>query len=159
MTNFKNSDYKDVPYNKVAGIGSDRYKMLYKYILDNKENFDINDALKGLKMTAQDGRYGYPTLCSMVFEPKTNSIYVALNRNFDKLWMISIDNKTIETYKGFEKKMKFHMPKEGVIASDLLNENYKNYKPYKENNNMVVILIIIGVLLIIGSFILRRKNN
>lgn len=120
MTNFKNSDFRGQPYKQVAGAGSDRYIKAYKHIVANKDNFSIDAALEGLEKTAQR-----ITLCSMVFVPKENNVYFALNRDFSKLWKLSIADKTIETFRGFEEKAKFPIPEEGVLAADLLKSKAK----------------------------------
>jgi len=118
MTNFKNSDFRGQSYDRVAGTGSDRYIKAYDHIVANKDNFSIDAALEGLEKTAQRS-----TLCSMVFAPKENNIYFALNQDFSKLWKLSIDDKTIETFRGFGESAKFPIPEEGVLAADLLKSN------------------------------------
>jgi len=132
MTNFKNSNFRDKQYQEVLGTGgTDRYRKAYKHILENKDNFNLDKAFEGLKMTSNSRA----TLCSMVFKPEENCIYVALNADFDKLWKISIDDKTIETFRGFEESLKLNIPTNGILASDLVNNNYSNYQPYIEGNS------------------------
>ncbi len=156
MTNFKNSDYTDKPYDEISATGSDRYIKAYKYMLDNKADFHFENAQECLKMTVQNG--SYPTLLSMVFSPEEKCVYAALHQNFEKLWRISIEDKSIETWKGFEKAAKFVIPDRGVFASDLISGNFKNYQPYdkaetvaginaegRENGKLNYFLIIIAI--------------
>jgi len=44
----------------------------------------------------------YPTRCSMVFDPNNLEIYVYLEKNFNKIFKLSLENQTIETYSGIE---------------------------------------------------------
>ncbi len=167
MTNFKNSDYRNIPHDSVTGVGADRYQKVYQHIIDNKENFDINTAFEGLKMTSQGG--GGPTLCSMVFKPKENTVYVALSRNFDKIWKIAIEEKTIETFQGFSKNIKLQIPNSGVLASDLINSNFKNYdSPYNKavegavndnQNKSFNILLVFVLAIVISCYCYYKKKN
>jgi hypothetical protein len=136
MTNFRNSDYKNKPLNEISGTGSDRYIKAYQYIDENKEGFHLDKALEGLKMTVQNG--SYPTLSSMVFVPEENCVYIALHRDFERLWKIYIQDKTIETFKGFDADMKFYIPDNGIFASDLINNDFTKYKAYEEANTTAV---------------------
>lgn len=115
MTNFPNSLFKGLPYNLVYGTGADRYIKAYEYIDQHLDNFDIDHAFEALKHTTQDF-----TLCSLVCDPLRNNIYFALNRDFEKIWKISLKEKTIETWQGFEKEVKLPIPEEGITAEDLL---------------------------------------
>lgn len=158
ITNFKNSDFKDKQYDQVEGAGAYRYITANEYIRDNPESFDVSHAFEALQLTTQDH-----TLCSMVFAPKENSIYIALNKDFEKLWKISLDDKTIETYKGFDKKIKLHIPREGIIASDLREGNYSKYRSASLYSSLKVGLIISGISLLVVAAIIfliltRRKR-
>jgi len=135
MTNFKNSDYKDIAYDKIPGIGSDRYIKAYEYISGNRDSFHFENALEGLKMNVQDGG-SFPTLSSIVFVPAEKYAYIALHRDFDRLWKVSVEDKTIETFRGFEKHVKIQIPKNGVLASDLMNGNYEKYKLIDESDSV-----------------------
>ncbi len=115
MTNFPNSLFKGLPYNMVYGTGADRYIKAYEYIDQHLDSFDIDHAFEALKQTTQDF-----TLCSLVCDPLRSNIYFALNRDFEKIWKISLHEKTIETYRGFEKEVKLPIPEEGITATDLL---------------------------------------
>lgn len=175
MTNFKNSDFKDKPYDKITGTGADRYIKVYNYISENMEHFDSDKALEGLKMTVQ--HKSFPTLSSMVFVPSEKCVYVALHRNFDKLWKISIADKTIETFKGFDINLKYRIPQKGILASDLIHDNYEKVEPYEDNEPVATVkntagsenqkgtfqkfIIIIGaiVFLLLACFLLAKRSK
>jgi len=132
MTNFQNAKFKDKSYKQVYGPGEDRYITAYAYIDENAGDFGLTQAFEALRLTAQDGRS--PTLCSMVFDPEERCVYAAIHRDFEKIWKINIPEKSIETYRGFDTDMKFHIPKDGVIVSDLTAENLAAYEVYTEPN-------------------------
>lgn len=166
MTNFKNSDYRDKPFNKVSGAGADRYIKAWQYIEENRDGFCLDNALECLKMTAQ--QYQYPTLASAVFVPDEQSVYIALRREFEKLWKISLQDGTIEAYKGFEENIKFTIPDEGVLASDLLNNDFSKYEAFNAAESSadgsktgfiypVIAASVIAVLLLIYLFRKRQK--
>ena len=51
MTNFPNVDFKEVNYNKVYGLGADRYICAHEYIYNNIHSFGINEAFEVLSKT------------------------------------------------------------------------------------------------------------
>ena len=118
MTNFKNSNFRDVPYDQVRGVGAFRYIRAYEHIQANRDTFDLDAALGTLQRTTQS-----ITRCSMVFMPNENSVYIALNRNFRLIRKVSIDDRTIETYRGFKERITLAIPPEGIYASELLNRD------------------------------------
>lgn len=160
MTNFKHSDFRDMPLEEISGTGADRYRAAYKYLGQSRENFSVDNAFECLQKTAQA-----ITLCSMVFEPKEDFIYLALNGDFEKLWKISLKEKSIETYRGFEENIKLHFPEgtEGILASDLAQGNFSNYlRDNRETSQkgiwVYLLFSALGATLIAGLFFLLRKN-
>lgn len=120
MTNFSNSNFIDKDYHEVYGVGADRFKIAYEHIKDNFDEFDIDSGWEVLKRTVQPSG-SYPTLCSMMFNPESGDIYIALNRDFQKIWKISLENETIESLTGFEKPIEFKIEPRGILASELTN--------------------------------------
>ena len=120
MTNFQNSVFKDKSYKDIINLpGGDRYITAYDYIRDNINNFNIEKAWEVLKKTKQEGSAF--TICSTIFLPEENIIYVVLNREFEKIWKISIDNRTIETFKGFKTKSLIDINEKAVSSIGLLS--------------------------------------
>lgn len=156
MTNFPNSDFLGKSYDQVAGTGADRYITAHEYIDQHLDSFDIDHAFEALKRTTQTN-----TLCSMVFAPEENYVYVALNRDFDKLWKISITDRTMETYRGFKKKVRLHIPDDGIIGADLLAGNYSDYQKDGSGLTWKISLIAGGVVLVIAVTLLLsiQKNR
>lgn len=116
MTNFPNGDFKDVNYNKVYGIGADRYIYAHEYIQNNIHSFGINEAFEVLSKTSQED-----TLCSIVYEPLKNEIYISFKKDLSKKWKISIIEKTIQSLDGFLSNNKIQFTNEEIFVKDLIS--------------------------------------
>ncbi len=53
------------------------------------------------------------------FQPQTNHIYIAVYQDFETIWKISLNNRTIETHTGFNKHLQARLGEDGILASDL----------------------------------------
>lgn len=116
MTNFPNGDFKEVNYNKVYGIGADRYICAHEYIHNNIHSFGINEAFEVLSKTSQKD-----TLCSIVYEPLKNEIYISFKKDLSKKWKISIIEKTIQSLDGFLSNNKIQFTNEEIFVKDLIS--------------------------------------
>lgn len=117
MTNFPNGDFAGRSYEEVSGAGAERYKIAYEHISDNVDKFDLNHGLETLRKAISSG--DWPTQCSMVFNPERNEVFIALDKDFDRIWKVSIEDETIETYSGFKESVEMELSPSGVLASDL----------------------------------------
>jgi hypothetical protein len=117
MTNFPNGDFAGQGYERVEGAGAERYKVAYENISANIDTFDVARAFQTLEKAVSSG--DFPTQASMVFEPETNAVYIALKKDFGRIWKVSITEQTIETYSGFATTRKMKLNSGGVLASDL----------------------------------------
>lgn len=115
MTNFPNGNFKDEDYRKVSGIGADRYVCAYESIQKHIQSFGINEAFEVLSRTSQKN-----TLCSIVYEPLKNEIYISFKKDLSKKWKISVIEKTIQSTDGFLSNHKIPFTKEEVLVNDLL---------------------------------------
>ena len=116
MTNFPNGNFEDVNYNKVHGIGADRYICAYEYIYDHIDSFGINEAFEILSKTSQEN-----TLSSIVYEPLKNEIYISLKKDLSKRWKISMIDKTIQSLDGFLISNKIQLTNDEIFVNDLLS--------------------------------------
>ncbi|MDW2798568.1 choloylglycine hydrolase [Clostridium boliviensis] len=116
MTNFPNGDFKEVKYNKVYGIGADRYICAHEYIDNNIHSFGINEAFEVLSKTSQEN-----TLCSIVYEPIKNEIYISFKKDLSKKWKISITDKTIQSLDGFLSNNIIEITNEEICVNDLIS--------------------------------------
>ncbi|MCX7773605.1 MAG: hypothetical protein N2376_10895 [Clostridia bacterium] len=164
MTNFKVSDFRDKPYTDVFGGGADRYKTACETIEKNLEGFNIDTGWDVLKKTVQTNP-SCETLMSSLFDPKENVVYFSLRRDFSKVWKVSIDNGTIETYKGFDKSYVIKIPENGILSTVLMDEKLiqqaQELVKDIENPSKDKLLIVMGVtcfLVLPSVFLIRKKS-
>jgi len=55
----------------------------------------------------------------MVFDPNEKTIYISLEGNFDKIWKVSLETQTIETFRGFMSFKQELIPAEGITGAVL----------------------------------------
>jgi hypothetical protein len=115
MTNFPISDFVNVAFQKVEGVGSERYKAAYNYLLQNSASFCVDSGMNLLKSVVNK-HPNFPTRCSFVFDPEQALVYVSLEGDFDKIWRVSINKSTIETWKGFQTHKSLTIGKDGIPA-------------------------------------------
>jgi hypothetical protein len=118
MANFANNSLAGKHCEEAVGVGAERYKIAHDYLSKNKNDFNVDKGLELLGMAyCQDP--GCSTLCSMVFHPRTNSIYIALNLNFERVWKVSLGDGVLETHSGYDKYSQIHLGSEGILSADL----------------------------------------
>ena len=122
MANFANHSLAEKSYKEAKGCGDSRYKIIHEYIDKNFEQFDVDHGLTALEK-AFNNNPDYPTTCSMVYAPETNSVYIAFRRDFSKIWKISLMKNTIETFQGFKTKISHPLDQDGLLVSDLLGQS------------------------------------
>jgi hypothetical protein len=118
MTNFPNYQLKGKSYEEADGDGAGRFKIAHQFIRSNFKDFNVQKGIETLRL-AKNTSEAYPTRCSMVFDPTKKEIYIGLEAKFDKIWKISLENQTIETYRGFVSFKRQSIPAEGVLATEL----------------------------------------
>jgi len=114
-------------------------------INNNINDFSLNNGFDVLKMTQppQD------IIASIILDPNRNQIFLAFDKDFNKIWMINLDGGTIETYAGFEKYHKGNIPNIGITANDLRILNFSN-----EGLMVRIIFGAIGILIIVLATVL-----
>ena len=119
MTNFSNYDFIGKPLDQINGVGADRYKTAYQYIEANKDTFGFDNGIETLHRTIQSSG-DFKTQVSFLFDPVNNEIYIILQRDFTRIWKVSIENETVETYSGFNQFVQLPIPATGISSSELL---------------------------------------
>lgn len=114
MTNFLNGDFNGTDYSKVYGCGADRYICAYEYINQNIHHFGVNEAFEILRKTSRED-----TLCTIVYEPLRNEIYIRFKKDASKKWLISIDDRTIQLMDGVLGNDKIQFTNEEIFVNDL----------------------------------------
>ncbi|MCP4114323.1 MAG: hypothetical protein GY737_02765 [Desulfobacteraceae bacterium] len=118
MANFANHSMIGKHPDEAVGVGADRYKIAHEYLAKNKNNFNVDKGFELLgKAYSRDP--GCITYCSMIFHPRTNSIYIGLNLNYERVWKVSLDSGVIETHRGYEIYRQTHLGTEGMLSADL----------------------------------------
>lgn len=119
MTNFNNGDFHDTPIDAIIGDGADRYRTAYRMLENHVKPLDIDQAFEILKSTSQSTG-SYKTRYSLVADPETLEIYIALERDYDHIWRVSLRERTIETYRGFFTQHTLRLDETGVTGPTLL---------------------------------------
>lgn len=157
MSNFPNSDFEGKDYSVVSGTGADRYKIAYEYINSKKDNFNINDGLEVLKKTVQTKAGGWPTQCSILFDPAKNEAYVALKGDFNNIWKVAIDKGIMETFSGFQKSSKLIFDYNGITPEEMINP-----RPFSGFDLQTTLFYFIGILVLVIfllSWLLGRRKK
>lgn len=118
MTNFHNGDFIGKDYRDTYGPGSDRYKSVYKAIVEKMGQFTLETGFAILKDAAQ-----FTTRASMLFYPKKGEIYLVLNHDFSRILKISLEKETVETYRGFKKTRSLKLDDNGAAGTTLSKWN------------------------------------
>ncbi len=120
MTNFFNSELKGGNIDSVTGFGADRYKKAKDYIDAHIDAFTYDDGMKALQNAVQISG-PFPTQCSMLFDPEAAEVYIVMNKDFTKAWKVSINERMVETYKGFKGHQAVEIGESGLLSEELNN--------------------------------------
>lgn len=116
MTNFPNGNFEEANYNEVYGIGADRYICAYEYIQNNFHSFEVDEAFEILSKTSQKN-----TLCTIVYAPIKNEIYISFKKDLNKKWNPSLMDKTIQSMDGFLSNNRIQLINDEVLVNDLIS--------------------------------------
>jgi hypothetical protein len=115
MTNFHCGDFVGLDPNDVAGDGAERYRVAHRYIEENLEAFDVDHGFEVLRRTAM-ATGDFKTRYSLVLDPEALEIYIAIERDYDHIWKVSLADRTIETHRGFDEHHVFPLDATGVTG-------------------------------------------
>ena len=118
MTNFLVSSIQGQPLDAVEGAGADRYRIATQGIQEEMDDFQVESGLRILEETALLGEVS--TQASMVFDPVNLLVYIALDHDFEKIWLVSLEEKTISTFRGFEGVGSIPLDHQGVTEKALV---------------------------------------
>jgi len=118
MTNFPNQSLAAGDFPDEEEKGADRYILCHEYLNEHGDDFNIEHGLKLLEK-AYNRDPEYPTGCSMVFDPQNLMVYAALFRDFEHIWQVSVADKTVKEYRGFDTARVYKLDEEGILLSDL----------------------------------------
>jgi len=115
MTNFHCGDFVGFDPKDVAGDGAERYRVAHRYIEENLEAFDVDHGFEVLRRTAMSTG-DFKTRYSLVLNPGTLEIYIAIERDYDHVWKVSLADRTIETHRGFDEQHVFPLDETGITG-------------------------------------------
>lgn len=98
-----------------------------------------------------DGR----DIVTVSIRPSKNEFYITLDGDNEKIWMINLDGKTVETVTGFDQYHKGNIPSLGITSTDLRIINFSNERLM---DSIIVLSLFILLILIISSVIFFFRN-
>jgi hypothetical protein len=153
MANFPNGDYRELPYDQVRGAGAGRYVAAYEHIRDHIDEYDLDRALETLEQAVQRGEAS-GTQSSMVFLPERRDVYIALKGDFSRVWRVSLEERTIETYAGFDGTWRLPLRDVGILASDMQRMGAARAVPWS---------VILGTVVVLGGgacyLVIRKRRS
>ena len=156
MTNFHNGDFQGAVLSEIHGDGADRYRTATMYVEEHLAAFDVDHAFEVLRRTAQSAG-DFKTRYSLVFDPEAREIYVALERDYDHIWKVSLDARTIEAYAGFDEDTTLTLDGAGVLGPAL--QAYAITKTETEERRFRPSWLVFGAVLTVAAlFLLLREG-
>lgn len=93
----------------------DRFRTAHQLINAKFNHFSIPDAFEVLNETnLVTGRF--TTQSSIVCDPLAGEVYLALQRDFARIWKVCLQEKTIETFAGFRQYRKLQFNEKGISS-------------------------------------------
>jgi hypothetical protein len=160
MTNFHCGDFVGLDLDDIAGDGAERYRVAHRYIEENLEAFDVDHGLELLRRTALSTG-GFKTRYSLVLDPEALEIYIAIERDYDHIWKVSLADRTIETHLGFDTHHVFTLDATGITGPSL-QRIAGTGEPSAEQEAPAIrlpslMMLILGGLLGIALWLLLRR--
>jgi hypothetical protein len=118
MTNFALSKFDGVKPESAYGAGADRYQKLTRDLVAAPRGIDSTAAMLALSRVAVSAG-SYPTLCTMVVDPSALTVTVAVSRDWEKTWTVSLRDGTIEPNWAPDGAKPIRFGKNGVTSRDL----------------------------------------
>lgn len=142
----------DLPFNsadsrysgKIEEEDSAGYEGISQLIEKNLSDFNEDKAFEVLQNASKIWKGG-GTKCSMVFDPVSGEIFVVLDRDYSKIWKVSLEKAILETWEGFPQQKTFYIGG-GVTSSELLSQDsfIKKYGVYLVFTGGILAWIILG---------------
>lgn len=83
--------------------------------MTNFPNGNFKEAFEALNKTSQKN-----TLCSIVYDPLEDKIYISFKKDLSKKWKISMIEKTIQSTDGLLSNNKIQFTNEERLVNDLI---------------------------------------
>ena len=116
MTNFSHWDSRKLEENELAGTGADRYRAACAGLAAAGPSLDVDGALAVLE-AALNGSEGFPTRASMVMDPAGQEVYLAVEGDMERVWVISLADRKISGYRGVPEGLSADLPRDGITSA------------------------------------------
>lgn len=147
MTNFPVSSIQGKPIEEIEGVGADRYQIAVHDIQKNVDDFQVDNGLLVLEQTALAGEFS--TQASMVFDPINLLVYIALDRDYSKVWLASLKENTITTYRGFASQQTLPLDHHGVTEEVMAEMGYPDPVDSIQVLDLLLPVALVSILLLI----------
>ena len=107
----------------------------------------MENGLRVLEETALVGEVS--TQASMVFDPTNLLVYIALDHDFDKLWLVSLEEKTIRTYRGFDGEGSLPLDHQGVTEKALVEMRLSPTADHFQVINLLLPVALLSIIVLI----------
>ena len=118
MTNFKIADSRSISVGKIEGVGADRYRNALTYLEDNFDGFILEDAVGTLEAAVNTDEI-WSTKASTIYDPLNRTVYICIDSDFNHIWKVSMDTRTIETFSGFTEDRLIQLGDSGITVTEL----------------------------------------
>ncbi|MCD4848228.1 MAG: linear amide C-N hydrolase [Candidatus Aegiribacteria sp.] len=118
MTNFKIADTREISIGKIEGVGADRYRNALAFIEDNFDGFILDDAVGTLEAAVNTDEI-WSTKASTIYDPSNRTVYICIDGDFNHVWKVSMNARTIETFSGFDSDRSMQLDENGITVKDL----------------------------------------
>jgi len=118
LTRFTNTLLPTDFRNILDEPGGSIYVNTYDHIINNYETYSIDKAFETLAINKANTDF------SLVFDPEMNEIYIHISSGYNKIWKISMSQRTVETYKNFTNPYKTNIGEEGLLISKLTEHEF-----------------------------------
>ncbi len=112
MTNFCVGDFVGSESEGIFGVGADRYVGARDYLEEHADSLDLEDAFEVLERTSWNR-----TRASMVFVPGSGEVYLAFERDFDRILRVSLESRTVKTCAGYDEPASWRVGALGLPAT------------------------------------------
>lgn len=118
MTNFKIADFIHTPPERIVGVGDERYRKALAYIREHYSSFALPEAIETLEAALNTDSV-WCTKASMIFDPLDRMVYIGIDGDFQRIWKVSIEQQTIQTWSGFTKDRSAPVWENGITVPEL----------------------------------------
>lgn len=114
MTNRPAQKEMDRAAENITRLGVDRYQIATQWIQSRLEEFTIEDGFETLRRTMLV-RGRFTTQASIVADPQAGEVYIALRKDFNRIWKVDLHERTVEAYAGFSETWSAALDESGVL--------------------------------------------